>query len=108
MKRTRFFTLLLALLLCVSVLCMTAYAESDAWDGRTSEAFADGDGSESNPYQIANGAQLYYLTLQSDTNHYYASAEPRRRLKSFRIHRLTLFAKMRFLLPVLLPVLTTR
>lgn len=71
MKRTRFFTLLLALLLCVSVLCMTAYAESDAWDGRTSEAFADGDGSESNPYQIANGAQLYYLTLQSDTNHYY-------------------------------------
>ena len=71
MKRTRFFTLLLALLLCVSVLCMTAYAESDAWDGRTSEAFADGDGSESNPYQIANGAQLYYLTLQSDTNYYY-------------------------------------
>lgn len=71
MKRTRFFTLLLALLLCVSVLCMTAYAESDAWDGRTSEAFADGDGSESNPYQITNGAQLYYLTLQSDTNHYY-------------------------------------
>ena len=58
MKRTRFFTLLLALLLCVSVLCMTAYAESDAWDGRTSEAFADGDGSERNPYQIANGAQL--------------------------------------------------
>mgnify|MGYP004516859323 FL=1 len=71
MKRTRFFTLLLALLLCVSVLCMTAYAESDAWDGRSSDAFADGDGSESNPYQIANGAQLYYLTLQSDTNHYY-------------------------------------
>ena len=71
MKRTRFFTLLLALLLCVSVLCMTAYAESDAWDGRTAEAFADGDGSESTPYQIANGAQLYYLTLQSDTNHYY-------------------------------------
>ena len=71
MKRTRFFTLLLALLLSVSVLCMTAYAESDAWDGRTSEAFADGDGSESDPYQIANGAQLYYLTLQSDTNHYY-------------------------------------
>lgn len=71
MKRTRFFTLLLALLLCVSVLCMTAYAESDAWDGRSSAAFADGDGSERNPYQIANGAQLYYLTLQSDTNHYY-------------------------------------
>ena len=71
MKRTRFFTLLLALLLCVSVLCMTAYAESDAWDGLSSDAFADGDGSESNPYQIANGAQLYYLTLQSDTNHYY-------------------------------------
>ena len=71
MKRTRFFTLLLALLLCVSVLCMTAYAESDAWDGRSSDAFADGDGSESNPYQIANGAQLYYLTLQSNTNHYY-------------------------------------
>ena len=71
MKRTRFFTLLLALLLCVSVLCMTAYAESDAWDGRTSEAFADGDGSESSPYQIANGAQLYYLTLQSSTNYYY-------------------------------------
>ena len=71
MKRTRHFALLLAALLCVCALCMTAYAESDAWDGRTAEPFADGDGTEADPYRIANGAQLYYLTLQSNAESFY-------------------------------------
>lgn len=39
----------------------TAFADSDAWDGRTSENFSGGDGSETSPYQIANGAQFYFL-----------------------------------------------
>ena len=41
----------------------TALADnSDIWDGTIATGFAGGDGSVNNPYQIANGAQLRYLT----------------------------------------------
>ena len=48
----------------------TAFADSDAWDGRTQEEFHDGDGTEENPYQIANGAQFYYFTQKCETAYY--------------------------------------
>lgn len=69
--KKKLFSLLLVLVLCVGVIPLTANAAGTAWDGRTSEPFAGGDGSEDNPYQIANGAQLYYLTLQESTDYYY-------------------------------------
>ena len=34
------------------------------WDGSTAAAFAGGDGTEANPYQISNGAELAYLAAQ--------------------------------------------
>ena len=37
------------------------------WDGTTADSYASGDGSEGNPYQIANGAQLAKLVQDSDT-----------------------------------------
>ena len=33
----------------------------DIWDGTIATSFADGDGTEANPYQIETGAQLAYL-----------------------------------------------
>lgn len=36
------------------------------WDGRIADSYAGGDGSEYNPYQIANGAQLAKLLAESD------------------------------------------
>ena len=62
--------LLLALVLCLSMISTTAFADSDAWDGRTQEEFHDGDGTEENPYQIANGAQFYYFTQKCETAYY--------------------------------------
>ena len=37
---------------------MVSADTADVWDGTTATAFAGGDGTEGNPYQIANGAQL--------------------------------------------------
>ena len=71
MRKKRLFSLLLALVLCTSAMCMSAQASSTVWDGRTSQKFSGGSGSETDPYQIANGAELYYLALQSDTSFYY-------------------------------------
>lgn len=73
--KKRILSLLLVLLLAVTLMCVTAQASSDTWDGRTSEAFAGGTGTSDDPYQIANGAQLYYLSLQdpsSTSKNYYA------------------------------------
>lgn len=36
---------------------------SNSWDGKTSEPFSGGTGTADDPYLIANGAQLYYLSL---------------------------------------------
>ena len=73
--KKRVLSLLLVLLLAVTLMCVTAQASSDTWDGRTSEVFAGGTGTSDDPYQIANGAQLYYLSLQdpsSTSKNYYA------------------------------------
>ncbi len=51
-----------------SVAVIPVFADSDApapsnvWDGSVATGFAGGDGSPEDPYQIANGAQLAYLS----------------------------------------------
>ena len=70
MKKRKRLGLMLALILCLSMISTTAFADSDAWDGRTQEEFHDGDGTEENPYQIANGAQFYYFTQKCETAYY--------------------------------------
>ena len=65
-------TLLLALLPAAS-------AASPVWDGRSSEAYAGGTGTEDDPYLIANGAQLYQLALDGNNSsmdgNYYKSTK---------------------------------
>ncbi len=52
----------------------TLYAVWTAvWDGSVATAFAGGNGSTSNPYQIANGAQLAYLAQVINSSATYAS-----------------------------------
>ena len=48
MKTTRFYTLLALLLMAGRVM-----AQNTCWDGTVAEAYADGDGTPENPYQIA-------------------------------------------------------
>ena len=65
-------SLLLILALCFTLLPTAVMAEEsvDAWDGSVAESFAGGTGTEEDPYQIANGAQLAYLAqfVNSDSN----------------------------------------
>ena len=70
MKNGKWLALLLALMLSLSMISTTAFADSDAWDGRTQEEFSGGDGTAESPYQIANGAQFYFFT-QNCQNAYY-------------------------------------
>ena len=62
--KKRIGSLLLAVGVCLSLLPMAALAADSAWDGSVATAFAGGDGTESNPYQIADGAQLAYLASE--------------------------------------------
>lgn len=70
MKNRKWLALLLALMLSLSMISTTAFADSDAWDGRTQEEFSGGDGSVASPYQIANGAQFYNFTQKCGTAYY--------------------------------------
>lgn len=65
----RLLALLLSLCVMVGFLPLSSMVQAadmteDIWDGTTAPAFAGGDGSEENPYQIATGAQLAYLSKQ--------------------------------------------
>lgn len=62
--KKRIGSVLLALALCLSLLPATALAADGAWDGSIATAFAGGTGTESDPYQIADGAQLAYLASE--------------------------------------------
>ena len=70
--KKRIGSLLLILALCFTLLPTAVMAEEsvDAWDGSVAESFAGGTGTEEDPYQIANGAQLAYLAqfVNSDFN----------------------------------------
>lgn len=48
------------------VVCSVSGQNSEVWDGTVAGAFAGGDGTEDNPYQIANAAQL--AKLAQDVN----------------------------------------
>ena len=70
--KKRIGSLLLILALCFTLLPTAVMAEKsvDAWDGSVAESFAGGTGTEEDPYQIANGAQLAYMAqfVNSDSN----------------------------------------
>ena len=59
--KKRIGSLLLILALCLTLLPTAALAADSTWDGNIATAFAGGTGTESDPYQIADGAQLAYL-----------------------------------------------
>ena len=59
--KKRIGSLLLILALCLTLLPTAALAADSTWDGSIATAFAGGTGTESDPYQIADGAQLAYL-----------------------------------------------
>ena len=72
--KKRIGSVLLALALCLSLLPATALAADGAWDGSIATAFAGGTGTESDPYQIANGAQLAYLASEVNNGQTYENS----------------------------------
>ena len=72
--KKRIGSVLLALALCLSLLPATALAAGGAWDGSIATAFAGGTGTESDPYQIANGAQLAYLASEVNKGQKYENS----------------------------------
>ena len=46
--------------------CDWEYVNTFCWDGTVAEAYAGGDGTEENPYQIANAQQLALLAQQTN------------------------------------------
>ena len=63
MKKLRLYTLL-ALLLMAGIVRMRA--QITCWDGSIAEAYAGGDGTSGNPYQIATAEQLALLAQQTN------------------------------------------
>ena len=61
----------MALILCLTLLPTAALAADGAWDGSIATAFAGGTGTESDPYQIANGAELAYLASSVNSGETY-------------------------------------
>ncbi len=47
--------------------CDWSYVNTNCWDGTYAEAYAGGDGSEGDPYQIANARQLALLAHETNT-----------------------------------------
>ena len=74
-KRLLSMLLVLSMMLgMLAIMPMTVgAADATVWDGSVATSFAGGDGSEGNPYQIANGAQLALMsekiTNQKDGNY---------------------------------------
>ena len=72
--KKKLLSILLALSLLLTLLPTVALAADDAWDGSIATAFAGGTGTESDPYQIANGAQLAYLASEVNKGQPYENA----------------------------------
>ena len=72
--KKRIGSLLLILALCFMLLPTAALASDGAWDGSIATAFAGGTGTESDPYQIANGAQLAYLASEVNKGQKYENS----------------------------------
>ena len=62
--KKRIVSAVMALILCLTLLPTAALAADGAWDGSIATAFAGGTGTESDPYQIANGTELAYLASE--------------------------------------------
>ena len=62
--KKRIVSAVMALILCLTLLPTAALAADGAWDGSIATAFAGGSGTENNPYQIDDGAQLAYLASE--------------------------------------------
>ena len=62
--KKRILSCLMALALCLTLLPTAALAADSAWDGSITTAFAGGSGTENDPYQIDDGAQLAYLASE--------------------------------------------
>ena len=72
--KKRIGSLLLILALCFTLLPTAALASDGAWDGSIDTAFAGGTGTESDPYQIADGAQLAYLASEVNKSQPYENS----------------------------------
>ena len=73
--KKRIGSLFLVLALCLSLMPMTVLAEdATAWDGSIATTFAGGTGTESDPYQIADGAQLAYLASEVNKGQAYENS----------------------------------
>lgn len=68
----RKFCIILAVVLILSTLAVIPIAAADVWDGRTASAYAGGSGTQNDPWQISNGAQLQYFANQVTTSNSYA------------------------------------
>ena len=62
--KKRIVSAVMALILCLTLLPTAALAADGAWDGSIATAFAGGSGTENDPYQIDDGAQLAYLASE--------------------------------------------
>ena len=67
-------SILLVLALLLTLLPTAALAADGAWDGSIATAFAGGTGTERDPYQIADGAQLAYLASEVNKGQPYENA----------------------------------
>ena len=67
--------LVLSTFMC-AVPTASAQASPDIWDGTCGESYAGGSGTESDPYRISNGAQLYKMVSENSgyTGSNYSSA----------------------------------
>ena len=72
--KKRIGSLLLILALCFTLLPTAAMAADSAWDGNIATAFAGGTGTGSDPYQIADGAQLAYLASEVNKGQTYENS----------------------------------
>ena len=72
--KKRIGSLLLILALCFTLLPTAAMAADGAWDGNIATAFAGGTGTGSDPYQIADGAQLAYLASEVNKGQTYENS----------------------------------
>ena len=72
--KKKLLSILLALSLLLTLLPTAALAADGAWDGSIATTFAGGTGTESDPYQIADGAQLAYLASEVNKGQPYENA----------------------------------
>ena len=72
--KKRIGSLLLILALCFTLLPTAALASDGACNGSIATAFAGGSGTESDPYQIDDGAQLAYLASEVNKGQTYENS----------------------------------